>query len=130
MAYKVYVILLALIGYFHVIITSGNWYLKHFRRWENYLYREDNTIQTATAYYNSDGISTIAQKIEYTNETSILLSNAEFKSTINFKDPFLYADTEKIDKQAVCIPSVFGYPEEKGLIVFPEFQYPDCSTLL
>ena len=49
---------------------------------------------------------------------------------MDYRAPFLYGDTEKIDQEAVCIPSIFGYPEDQGLITFPEYIYPECSTLL
>ena len=33
-----------------------------------------------------------------------------------------------VSEDNFCYPGIFGYSQEDGLLVFPEYQYPECSA--
>jgi len=57
--------------------------------------------------------------------------NAEFKSEVKYTEAFVVDKDKKVLEmrgQLACVPSTFGYSVEKGLQIFPEYQYPACRS--
>ena len=59
------------------------------------------------------------------NDSVSLIPNSKFRYEPN---PFAIDDTELLRGLGLtCMPDSFGYSEDKGIKIFPEFQYPKCS---
>jgi hypothetical protein len=92
-------------------------------------------LATLASFFREDSVtfeltSTPIPEIQLTSDSEYL-TNDEFKAKFNNTDSFKIDDTDVLKALRSVIeasPDVFGYSVEEGDIIFPPYEYPDCSA--
>ena len=130
------IVLLAIVLY----LAAVAFYYKDLRRSLNKLlpakYREATNFTTTTSHYTYDDSEVVADIYAPCNSNCSWeqkLDNALFKQSVNYTRGFEMEDDQEIAGmrgKLACVPFSFGFSREKGLDVFPPYEFPSCEKKL
>ena len=130
------IVLLAIVLY----IAAVAFFYKNLRRSMNRLlprkYREATNFTTITQHYTYDDSAEVEDTyVPCLSDCSWehTLDNSLFKQQVNYTSPFHIDDDQEVKSmqgKLACVPFSFGFSQEKGLDVFPPYEFPPCEKKL